>query len=181
MKYPEKNLEDIQNSLSDAEEKLSKLSQNINTSKTEIKSDKDNVYIDFAKNTKNEANRNSEVSTLVPLLILILIIGGVIASNSSQSTKQATSTSRDLLNYSESCGTPPSQNISKRWWPVLGPADRSLLAEVRRNYCGDAYITANNSLQVASFNSWRAANDFKSKIEEVTNREFRVGQSTYIE
>ena len=48
------------------------------------------------------------------------------------------------LRHRASCGS--SDSADGVWWPVLGPADPSLLRRVRQAYCGDAYINGQGHL-----------------------------------
>lgn len=77
------------------------------------------------------------------------------------------------LGYAESCGSISSS--TGRWWPVLGPADRSFLTTIRNRFCADAYISSEGALQVASFGSREEAERFRMRIEQATGQSFRVG------
>jgi hypothetical protein len=83
--------------------------------------------------------------------------------------------STEPLAFQASCGSPaPSPRQS--WWPVLADADSALLAVVKSNYCGDAYINRENALQVASFTTAEQAHLFAQRLSAATGRSFRVGQ-----
>ena len=82
-----------------------------------------------------------------------------------------------LLSFRGSCGS--SFKSRQRWWPVLGPPSPNLLSTIRSKYCGDAYINENNVLQIASFNSWDDAYDFKNRLEAATGSTYRIGDSVY--
>jgi len=94
-----------------------------------------------------------------------------------QNIAQSPSETLPVLRYASSCGSAPG--VGKKWWPVLGLPDRSLLRTIRNQYCGDAYITAEGSLQVASFDSWQGANRFRQQLQKVTKASFRIGAATY--
>ena len=94
-----------------------------------------------------------------------------------QNIAQSPSETLPVLRYASSCGSAPG--VGKKWWPVLGLPDRSLLRTIRNQYCGDAYITAEGSLQVASFDSWQGANQFRQQLQKVTKASFRIGTATY--
>lgn len=68
------------------------------------------------------------------------------------------------------CGS----NRGQTWWPVLGPAVS--LNQVRKNYCKDAYVNVEGSLQVASFNSEELARALAERLSVATGVSFRVGQ-----
>ena len=90
---------------------------------------------------------------------------------------QKARTDPTLLAFRGSCGS--SFKSRQRWWPVLGPPSPSLLSTIRSKYCGDAYINENNVLQIASFNSWGDAYDFKKRLEAATGSTYRIGDSVY--
>lgn len=75
--------------------------------------------------------------------------------------------------WQPSCGSPPVAGLS--WWPVLGPPETQSL--VRNRFCGDAFITAEGFVQVASFSSVEAATNFAQQLSAITGYAFRVGQS----
>ena len=87
--------------------------------------------------------------------------------------------STEPLAFQASCGsTAPSAPLAspKSWWPVLADADSALLALVKSNYCGDAYINRENALQVASFTTAEQAHLYAQRLSAATGRSFRVGQ-----
>ncbi len=173
MNKPDSNLEEIKASLSNAEEELSNISEGIETSyEKPIHENKD---LTDSPNVNNKKNSDGGVWLSVIIIICIFLIGIFLGENNQQNSVKKTPVTQKPLLFSRSCGSPASQT-KKTWWPVLGPADLGLLREVRTKYCGDAYIRENNTLQVASFDSWDAARSFAKRITEVTNRPFRVGQ-----
>mgnify|MGYP001809863375 CR=1 FL=1 len=81
--------------------------------------------------------------------------------------------SEALASWQASCGSSPVAGAS--WWPVLGPPET--LSLVRSRHCGDAFITAEGAVQVASFSSVGEATNFAQKLSALTGYPFRVGQS----
>lgn len=81
--------------------------------------------------------------------------------------------SEALASWQASCGSPPMAGAS--WWPVLGPPET--LSLVRSRHCGDAFITAEGAVQVASFSSLGEATNFAQQLSALTGYPFRVGQS----
>jgi hypothetical protein len=78
------------------------------------------------------------------------------------------------LRHRASCGS--SDSADGVWWPVLGPADPSLLRRVRQDYCGDAYINGQGHLQVASFARRDEAERFARRLSAATGAPFRSGR-----
>lgn len=111
------------------------------------------------------------------VLIIVILLSPLALFVLWQNIKQSPSDLLPALSYASSCGSAPG--VGKRWWPVLGPADRSLLRTIRNQYCGDAFITPEGSLQIASFDSWQGANRFRQQLQKATKGSFRVGTSIY--
>jgi hypothetical protein len=111
------------------------------------------------------------------VLIIVILLSPLALFVLWQNIGQSPSNSLPALSYFSSCGSAPG--VGKWWWPVLGPADRSLLRTIRNQYCGDAYITPEGSLQIASFDSWQGANRFRQQLQKATKASFRVGTSIY--
>ena len=111
------------------------------------------------------------------VLIIVILLSPLALYVLWQNIKQPPSDLLPALSYTSSCGSAPG--VGKRWWPVLGPADRSLLRTIRNQYCGDAFITPEGSLQIASFDSWQGANRFRQQLQKATKGTFRVGTSIY--
>ena len=109
------------------------------------------------------------------LLIIAILLSPLVLLVVWRNGQQASVESLPALRYASSCGSQPG--AGKRWWPVLGPPDRSLLRTIRDRYCGDAYITAAGSLQVASFDSLEGAERFRRQLDRVLGGRFRVGQA----
>ena len=110
----------------------------------------------------------------IGLLIIAILITPLLLVWLFQTSSQEPVSSTPPLRYSSSCGSPPG--AGKRWWPVLGRANRQLLQTIRNRYCGDAYINEEGALQVASFDSWNGAESFRLRLEAATGSSFRVGQ-----
>lgn len=110
----------------------------------------------------------------IGLLIIAIFITPLLLVWFFQTSSQEPVSSTPSLRYSRSCGSPPG--TGKRWWPVLGRANRQLLQTIRNRYCGDAYINEEGALQVASFDSWNGAESFRLRLEAATGSSFRVGQ-----
>ena len=113
-------------------------------------------------------------NALLQILSITLLV--FLAWTWSKGVQQAR-TDPTLLGFHGSCGS--SFKSRQRWWPVLGPPSPSLLSTIRSKYCGDAYINENNVLQIASFNTWDDAYDFKNRLEAATVSTFRIGDSVY--
>ncbi len=117
---------------------------------------------------------NQSANPMLLALIAIVLISPLIAvlwiGRVPSSTKDAT----PALTRRSSCGSRTS--ASGRWWPVLGPSSRSLLDRVKQSYCGDAYLNAEGAVQVASFGTRQAAEQFRDRISEATGVSFRVGR-----
>ena len=105
---------------------------------------------------------------------LMLLFGAFIASVL-ESNGLSTSNDTTELTFRPSCGS--SSSASGQWWRVLGPANARLVSMIKTNYCGDAYINEQGALQIASFSTENAANDFAAQISRATGASFRVGQS----
>jgi len=110
---------------------------------------------------------------LVILIILLLSIP-VIAVVWSGRLPSRTTTSEPALSYQKSCGS--TYTATGRWWPVLGPSSRVVLARVKQNYCGDAYFNEEGSVQVASFGTRLAAQKFRDRLTDAMGVQFRVGR-----
>ena len=120
---------------------------------------------------------SDEAHPALLVLIFVILLSPLVLFVLWQNIEQSSSESLPVLRYASSCGSAPGEG--KRWWPVLGPADRSLLRTIRNQYCGDAYITPEGSLQIASFDSWQGANRFRQQLQKATKASFRVGTSIY--
>jgi hypothetical protein len=103
------------------------------------------------------------------------IRGGVGQTPSNEAIQDRPAAER--LGYQASCGSPAIEGPLKWWWwPVLANYTPELLREVRRDYCGDAFMNTSGALQVASFTSLPKAQNFAQLLSEATGRSFRVGQ-----
>lgn len=111
------------------------------------------------------------------LLIIAILLSPLVLLVVWRSGEQTSVESLPALRYASSCGSP--SGVGKRWWPVLGPPDRNLLRTIRNRYCGDAYITAEGSLQVASFDSFEGAERFRRQLQKLTGAAYRVGEGVY--
>ena len=110
------------------------------------------------------------------LLFFGLILGfAVLIASVLDSNEPLTSNDTVELEFRPSCGS--SSSASGKWWPVLGPANTSLVSKIKTDYCGDAYINEQGALQIASFSTEKGAKDFAALISHVTGSNFRVGQS----
>ena len=125
--------------------------------------------------TYTNSSSNNKTTNPVPYIIIIGIIILPIAAivlNSEETSRKNRPV--PALKYRASCGS--KYSTSGRWWPVLGPSSRSVLSRVKRQYCGDAYMNAEGSVQVASFGSRQAAEEFSKRIMEAMQVPFRVGR-----
>ena len=110
------------------------------------------------------------------LVFFGLMLGfGVLIASVLESNGLSTSNDTVELTFRPSCGS--SSSASGQWWPVLGPANARLVSTIKTDYCGDAYINEQGALQIASFSTENAANDFAAQISRATGTSFRVGQS----
>lgn len=110
------------------------------------------------------------------LVFFGLMLGfGVLIASVLESNGLSTSNDTVELTFRPSCGS--SSSASGQWWPVLGPANARLVSTIKTDYCGDAYINEQGALQIASFSTENAANDFAAQISRATGASFRVGQS----
>ena len=123
--------------------------------------------------SKGSSNAAGCLSALV-FFGLLLGFGVLIASNL-ESNGLSTSNDTVELTFRPSCGS--SSSASGQWWPVLGPANARLVSTIKTDYCGDAYINEQGALQIASFSTENAADDFAAQISRATGASFRVGQS----
>ena len=111
------------------------------------------------------------------LLIIGIVLMPFLFAWDMQTSSKAPRGATPPLGYSATCGSP--SGAGKRWWPVLGSANRQLLQTIRKRYCGDAYINEEGALQVASFDSWNGAEAFRLQLEAATGSSFRVGRGHY--
>ena len=110
------------------------------------------------------------------LVFFGLMLGfGVLIASVLESNGLSTSNDTVELTFRPSCGS--SSSASGQWWPVLGPANARLVSTIKTDYCGDAYINEQGALQIASFSTENAADDFAAQISRATGASFRVGQS----
>jgi hypothetical protein len=123
------------------------------------------------------ATGNDSAQPAIVLLIIAMLLSPLVLLVVWRNGEQSSVQSLPTLRYASSCGSPPG--AAKRWWPVLGPPDRNLLRIIRDRYCGDAYITAEGSLQVASFDSVEEAERFRRQLQKSTGAAFRVGEGVY--
>lgn len=130
-----------------------------------------------ATNSPNTIDSSSQQPTNpVPFIVIFSFIGYLIIAiilNVNKST--SVDDSVPTLSYRASCGS--KYSTSGRWWPVLGPSSKSVLSRVKRDFCGDAYLNAEGAVQVASFGTRQAADDFSKLITDVMKVPFRVGRS----
>lgn len=135
-----------------------------------------------SETSQKSTSENDQTHPALVLLILAILFSPLILLAVNQSGRGGRSSSlldtlpssRAALVYRSSCGSTTS--ASGYWWPVLGGTDHSLLLTVRNHYCGDAFVNAEGFLQVASFGSWKEADNFRSRIEQATGKSFRVGK-----
>lgn len=125
------------------------------------------------KNPQPESQGNE--NWLSPRWRLPLIVGIVSAVGILVSIVYTNSSSDGLLQWEHSCGSPTSPGST--WWPVLGPGEA--VESVKKNYCGDAFLTAEGTTQVASFTSEDEASKFAIKLSRTIGYPFRVGKSRF--
>lgn len=127
------------------------------------------VSAKHALSLKREEDNSGTTVLIISVILAPFFLFWIWQTNSQDSRSTV-----PPLSYSASCGSPAGAN--KRWWPVLGTANRQLLQTIRNHYCGDAYINAEGVLQVASFDSWNGAEAFRLQLEAATSSSFRVGR-----
>ncbi|MEB3225929.1 MAG: IMS domain-containing protein [Synechococcus sp.] len=74
------------------------------------------------------------------------------------------------LAYRDSCGDPLGN--ASTWYRVVGEA--TALTSVKNNYCGDAFLRSDNTVQVASFTSRNNAQGFIEQLTQATGQSFRI-------
>lgn len=135
----------------------------------------DGQNFDVVDNQRDSVDTaNSSAHPALVFLIIAILLSPLLLLVVWRIGEQTSVESLPALRYASSCGSPPA--AGKRWWPVLGPPDRRLLRTIRDRYCGDAYITSEGSLQVASFDSLEGAERFRRQLDRVLGDRFRVGQ-----
>ena len=135
----------------------------------------DGQNFDVVDNQRDSVDTaNSSAHPALVLLIIAILLSPLVLLAVWLNGEQTSVESLPALRYASSCGSSPG--AGKRWWPVLGPPDRRLLRTIRDRYCGDAFITAEGSLQVASFDSLEGAERFRRQLDRVLGDRFRVGQ-----
>ena len=117
---------------------------------------------------------SSEAGCSGALLFFGLILGfGILIAFVLDKNGQLTSNDTVELEFRPSCGS--SSSASGKWWPVLGPANATLISKIKTDYCGDAYINDQGALQIASFSTEKGAKDFAALISGATGANFHVG------
>lgn len=140
-----------------------------------VKSDPpEDISSDGDRSLQAKASGNHSAHPALVLLIIAILLSPVLMLLVWQNSEQSAVETLPALRYASSCGSPPGGG--KRWWPVLGPADRNLLRTIRNQYCGDAFITVDGALQAASFDSWQGAERFRQQLQQSTGAAFRVGE-----
>ena len=122
----------------------------------------------------NQSSGQQPANPVTFLVVFALIVIPVIAVVSNSNKPVTVDDSVPTLRFRATCGS--KYSVTGRWWPVLGPRSRSVLSRVRRDYCGDAYINAEGNVQVASFGSQQAADDFSKRLTASMQVPFRVGK-----
>ena len=125
-----------------------------------------------ASSGQGQAKGNAHPGLVI--LIILLLSTPVIAVVWLGRVPPRTTTSVPALSYRKSCGS--TYSASGRWWPVLGPSSRGVLARVKQNFCGDAYFNEEGSVQVASFGTRLAAQKFRDRLTDAMDVQFRVGR-----
>ena len=134
-------------------------------------------FDDGDQSLSSSASGNDAAHPALVLLIIAILLSPLVLLAVWLNGEQTSVESLPALRYASSCGSPPG--AGKRWWPVLGPPDRRLLRTIRDRYCGDAYITSEGSLQVASFDSLEGAERFRRQLQKSTGAAFRLGEGEY--
>ena len=130
-----------------------------------------------AQHASSSPSAQEQANPVMVLLIVAIVLTPFLFAWVTQTSSQSPRSANPPLRYSASCGSP--SGAGKRWWPVLGRANRQLLKTIRNRYCADAYINEEGALQVASFDSWNGAESFRLRLEAATGSSFRVGQGRY--
>ena len=175
MSEPPSDLSDIRQTGDDAERLLRSLDQTDRGEHAQISSVQSGDIPSNPTDGDDASQADREDRSAHPLLIVLIvaiILAPVIVLLWSGSRPSGVAREA-ALRWQPSCGS--SSSPSGRWWPVLGPSSRSVLNRVKRNYCGDAYLNAGGSVQVASFGTREAAERFRDRISEASGLYFRVG------
>ena len=122
----------------------------------------------------NESPGQQPANPVTFLVVFALIVIPIIAVVSNSNKPVTVDDSVPTLRFRATCGS--KHSVTGSWWPVLGPRSRSVLSRVRRDYCGDAYINAEGNVQVASFGSQQAADEFSKRLTASMQVPFRVGK-----
>ncbi|ANV85949.1 hypothetical protein AWQ21_15615 (plasmid) [Picosynechococcus sp. PCC 7003] len=93
-------------------------------------------------------------------------------SGSTDNSRQASETLPPLA-YKDSCGD--SLGDASTWYRVIGEA--TTLERVKSNYCGDAFLRSDNTIQVASFLSRDKTQSFINQLTQETGQIFRIEEA----
>ncbi|WP_168191173.1 protein kinase domain-containing protein [Picosynechococcus sp. PCC 11901] len=93
-------------------------------------------------------------------------------SSATDSSKQDAETLPSLA-YKESCGD--SLGNASTWYRVVGEA--TVLERIKNNYCGDAFLRGDNTVQVASFASRDKTQSFIDQLTQETGQTFRIEEA----
>jgi len=131
----------------------------------------DDVWRSEWGSTQSEAEQNAlnicQQSSRVPNSCRTKVV-----VSSSEGVINALPTEQAGSQFQTSCGSPRVSGGT--WWPVLGP--KEALETVRRRFCGDAYVRAEGTTQVASFSDLEAAKEFAQRISHESGLSLYVGE-----
>ncbi|AMA10802.1 protein kinase domain-containing protein [Picosynechococcus sp. PCC 73109] len=105
----------------------------------------------------------------------IISLGNGQAETNSSATDSSRQDAETLppLAYKESCGD--SLGNASTWYRVVGEA--TVLERVKNNYCGDAFLRGDNTVQVASFASRDKTQSFIDQLTQETGQTFRIEEA----
>ena len=90
-----------------------------------------------------------------------------VLSNQLKENFYVTSKESDEITFKPTCGPGGP-------WVVVGPADDDLRNIIREKYCGDAFMNANDLLQVARMAERSEADQLAQKLSSILNKTFEV-------
>ena len=104
------------------------------------------------------------------VILALLVFGSALGYLNKDIIMSFGNSEKINLKFRYACGSPP--NSASTWYSVIG-SSRSI-GLVKSKYCGDAFITPRNQLQVASFISVAEAREFSAALSKATGHQFWV-------
>ena len=106
------------------------------------------------------------------IVLALLVLGGSLGYLNKDIIMSFGNSEKINLKFRYACGSPP--NSGSTWYSVMGTS--SSIDLVKSKYCGDAYMTPSNQLQVASFTSEAEAKEFSAALSKATGHQFWVSK-----